>query len=199
MRKMLFKSDLQMYISLFLMTIMLILFIVIGTYDFNKEVDSDATRFSQLFTNVAEDNVFKFINATEANNIISGTHASGIILFGFKTNIWTSYYAEYINDVAKEMKIDEVHYYDFEKDRRENNGTYETIVNKLAVYATSNDYSKMDLYAPTLVVVKDGDVIAFLDETALRKGSVTPDVYWQDYQVNNFKNNLRIIFKEYRG
>lgn len=186
-----------MIIYIILMIIMLILFIVIGKHDFNKNINTEAEQFNQIFTNVPKENVFKFSNAQEVNNIINGKNNSGIILFGFKANSWTSYYAEYIDDVAREFGIKEVLYYDFENDRKENNGTYETIVNSLSVYTKYNDYNTSDLYAPTLLVVKNGEIILYDDSTAIRSGNYTPDIYWQDYQVEKFKSDLRIVFAEY--
>ena len=158
-KKKLFKSKLQMIVYLILVVIILILFIIIGKYDFNKDINTEAEQFHQIFTNVDKNNVFKFVNVTDVNNIISNDDINGIILFGFKSNEWTKYYAEYINDVANEVGVKEVFYYDFESDRKERNGTYETIVNNLSVYTKYDDYNTSDIYAPTLLVIKDGEVL----------------------------------------
>ena len=193
----LFKNKLQMIIYILLMIIILILFIVIGKHDFNKNISTEAEQFNQIFTNVPKENVFKFSNAQEVNNIINSKKSKGIILFGFKANNWTSYYAEYIDEVAKEMNINEVLYYDFESDRKDKNGTYETIVNSLSVYTKYTDYNTSEIYAPTLLVVKNGEILLYDDSTAVRSGNYTPDIYWQDYQIEDFKSTLRLVFAEY--
>lgn len=193
----LFKNKLQMIIYILLMIIILILFIVIGKHDFNKNISTEAEQFNQIFTNVPKENVFKFSNAQEVNNIINSKKSKGIILFGFKANNWTSYYAEYIDEVAKEMDIKEVLYYDFESDRKDKNGTYETIVNSLSVYTKYTDYNTSEIYAPTLLVVKNGEILLYDDSTAVRSGNYTPDIYWQDYQIEDFKSTLRLVFVEY--
>ena len=193
----LFKSRAQMIIYIILTIIIMVLFVVIGTHDFNPNIETEGEQFNQVFTNVEKDNVFIFGDVTDVNSIINGKSEDAIILFGFKNNEWTSYYAEYINDVAIELGIKKVIYYDFELDRKEKNGTYETIVNSLDVYVTFNDYNTADIYAPTLVVVKDGEVIAFINETSLRNGNVTPEIYWDQYKVEEFKSTLRTIFNEY--
>ncbi len=193
----LFKNKLQMIIYILLMIIILILFIVIGKHDFNKNISTEAEQFNQIFTNVPKENVFKFSNAQEVNNIINSKKSKGIILFGFKANNWTSYYAEYIDEVAKEMDIKEVLYYDFESDRKDKNGTYETIVNSLSVYTKYTDYNTSEIYAPTLLVVKNGEILLYDDSTAVRSGNYTPDIYWQDYQIEDFKSTLRLVFAEY--
>ena len=196
-KKKLFKSKLQMIVYLILVVIILILFIIIGKYDFNKDINTEAEQFHQIFTNVDKNNVFKFVNVTDVNNIISNDDINGIILFGFKSNEWTKYYAEYINDVANEVGVKEVFYYDFESDRKERNGTYETIVNNLSVYTKYDDYNTSDIYAPTLLVIKDGEVLLYDDSTAIRSGNYTPDIYWQDYQIEEFKSTLRLVFEKY--
>ena len=193
----LFKNKLQMIIYILLMIIILILFIVIGKHDFNKNISTEAEQFNQIFTNVPKENVFKFSNAQEVNNIINSKKSKGIILFGFKANNWTSYYAEYIDEIAKEMDINEVLYYDFESDRKDKNGTYETIVNSLSVYTKYTDYNTSEIYAPTLLVVKNGEILLYDDITAVRSGNYTPDIYWQDYQIEDFKSTLRLVFAEY--
>lgn len=193
----LFKNKLQMIIYILLMIIILILFIVIGKHDFNKNISTEAEQFNQIFINVPKENVFKFSNAQEVNNIINSKKSKGIILFGFKANNWTSYYAEYIDEVAKEMDIKEVLYYDFESDRKDKNGTYETIVNSLSVYTKYTDYNTSEIYAPTLLVVKNGEILLYDDSTAVRSGNYTPDIYWQDYQIEDFKSTLRLVFAEY--
>ena len=193
----LFKNKLQMIIYILLMIIILILFIVIGKHDFNKNISTEAEQFNQIFTNVPKENVFKFSNAQEVNNIINSKKSKGIILFGFKANNWTSYYAEYIDEIAKEMDINEVLYYDFESDRKDKNGTYETILNSLSVYTKYTDYNTSEIYAPTLLVVKNGEILLYDDSTAVRSGNYTPDIYWQDYQIEDFKSTLRLVFAEY--
>lgn len=193
----LFKNKLQMIIYILLMIIILILFIVIGKHDFNKNISTEAEQFNQIFTNVPKENVFKFSNAQEVNNIINSKKSKGIILFGFKANNWTSYYAQYIDEIAKEMDINEVLYYDFESDRKDKNGTYETIVNSLSVYTKYTDYNTSEIYAPTLLVVKNGEILLYDDSTAVRSGNYTPDIYWQDYQIEDFKSTLRLVFAEY--
>ena len=193
----LFKNKLQMIIYILLMIIILILFIVIGKHDFNKNISTEAEQFNQIFTNVPKENVFKFSNAQEVNNIINSKKSKSIILFGFKANNWTSYYAQYIDEVAKEMDIKEVLYYDFESDRKDKNGTYETIVNSLSVYTKYTDYNTSEIYAPTLLVVKNGEILLYDDSTAVRSGNYTPDIYWQDYQIEDFKSTLRLVFAEY--
>lgn len=192
-----FKSKLQMVVYLFLMILILVLFVIIGTHDFNKNITTEAEQFNLIYTEVPKENVYVFGNATDVNSIINGKNNSGIIFFGFPLNKWSHYYAKYINEVAEEYQIKDIIYYDFYDDRKELNGTYETIVNSLSTYTTFNDMNRADIFAPTLVVVKMGKVIAYLDETALREGNYTPEIYWNQNQIETFKNKLELVFREY--
>lgn len=196
-KKSLFKNKLQMIVYLILFVIIIILFIVIGKHDFNKNVSTESEMFHQIFNKVEKENVFKFVNVTDVNNVVNNKNGTGIILFGFANSEWTNYYAKYLNEAAKEIGIKEIMYYDFEHDREERNGTYETIVNSLSVYTKFDDYNTSDIYAPTLLVIKNGKIILYNDSTSIRDGSYNPEIYWNDYQIEEFKGNLRYAFKNY--
>ena len=64
-------------------------------------------------------------------------------------------------------------------------------------YTKYDDYNTSDIYAPTLLVIKDGEVLLYDDSTAIRSGNYTPDIYWQDYQIEEFKSTLRLVFEKY--
>ena len=188
-KKRFFKNKIQMVIYIIIFIICIFLFIVISKTDFNKNIDSDAKRFSSLYNLVPEDNLFIFSDATDVLNIINGR--SGVILMGFPSNKWTNYYANILNKVATDINLDKIYYYDFESDRSEANGTYETIVNNLKVYAPVNDLGKQNIAAPTVIVVKKGNIIGYFDETSIIKGVVTPEVYYNE-------NQKQLVYEEFK-
>ena len=191
----LYKSTAQMIIYTIIFIICLVLCIIIGTKDYSKDKLSDNLRFSSIYDKVSEDNVYKFATATDVLSIIN--NGSGIILMGFPLNKWTNDYAYIINDVAKEKNIKEIYYYDFLDDRENKNGTYETIVNELSVYTITDDLGKKNIYAPTLMVVKEGKVIGYFDDTAIMKGSTKPELYYTDGEVSRIKREIGLVFDEY--
>lgn len=193
-KKSLFKNKAQMIIYTITFIICIGLFIFIGQVDFEKG-ETEAVKFSHLYNLVEEDNLFVFSNANDVLSIINGR--SGIVLFGFPSNVWTNYTADILNDVAKEMNIDKIYYYDFLKDRDESNGTYETIVNRLSVYVPINDEGTKNLHAPTVLFVKNGEVIGYFDETSIIKGTVTPEVYYNDYQRGITYEGFKTAMIEY--
>ncbi len=190
----LFKNKLQMVIYFIIFAILIVAFIYIGMYDFNTELP-DNERFASEFNLVGEDNVFEYINATNALMVANGT--KGIVLFGTINSEWVNYYASIVNDVAKEVGIDKIYYYDFVKNREDNNGTYEAIVERLSNYVTYNDYGVAEIYAPSLLVVCNDEVLLFDTETSFREGNVAPSEYWNSFNINSKKAELKEIFQEY--
>ena len=190
----LFKNKLQMVIYFILFAILIVAFIYIGMYDFNPELP-DNERFAAEFNLVSEDNVYEYINASRALMVASG--AKGIVLFGSSNSNWVNYYASIVNDVAKEVGVDKIYYYNFIKNREDNNGTYEAIVERLSNYVTYNDYGVADIYAPSLLVVSGDEVLLFDTETSFRSSNIVPSEYWNTLNIENKKSELREIFKVY--
>ena len=190
-----FKNKIQMVIYILLFIIIISLFIYLGNLDYDKDSVEDNTKIANEVKLDDKNNVFKYVNHSEAYNVISGN--TGIVLFGHKNSKWLPYYANIVNDVAKEVGINTIYYYDFLEDRDANNGTYEAIVNKLANYVTYNDLSEGDMYSPTLVVVKDNEIIYYDDQTSVIKGNITPDDYWSDLNIGLKKSELTVVFNEY--
>lgn len=182
-KKNLFKSKTQMIIYTLLFLICISLFIVISKTDFTKHLDTDAERFHEIYPNVPVNNVYEFSNASEVLAILNGK--SGVILCGFAENIWTDYAAEILNNAAITLGLDKIYYYDFLSDREQNNGTYETLVNKLGSYINTFDKGTRDLQAPTVIVVKKGKVIGFFDETSIMKTGIKPSKYYDDTTRQN--------------
>ena len=189
----LFKNKWQMLVYCFLFVVLIGAFIYLGTLDYDDTLP-DNEEFSREFSLVSEDNVFEYVNATTALMVANGT--KGIVLFG-TSNEWVNYYANIVNKVAKEVGIDTIYYYDFVKNRQDNNGTYEAIVEKLSDYVTYNDYGNAEIYAPTLLVVGGDEVIFFDTETTFINGNIAPSEYWNSFNESSKMNELRNVFTEY--
>ena len=189
----LFKNKTQMVIYIILFCLLIYGFIYLGKKDYKVKV-SDNERFSSEFSLVSKDNVFKYVNATDARMVAKG--AKGIVLFGTK-NEWVNYYAYMVNKIAKEVGVKEIYYYDFTKNRKDNNGTYEDIVKNLSNYVTYNDKGVAEIYAPSLLVVSKDEVLLFDSDTSFIKGKTTPSTYWNSFTQGEKEQNLRAVFTEY--
>lgn len=189
----LFKNKFQMIIYLIIFGILIYLFIYLGTKDYNLEIP-DNERFASEFSLVSEDNVFKYVNVNEVRNVIA--ESNGIILFGTK-NEWVNYYASILNTAAQEMGISEIYYYEFLKNRQDNNGSYEDIVNTLEEYVTYNDRGIGEIYAPTLLIIHNNQIILFDSETAFINGKIDPSEYWTSFNEQQKVNEFKAAFQKY--
>lgn len=191
--KKMFKSKTQMVIYIIIFCLLIYAFIYLSKKEYKVELP-DNEKFSSMFSMVSTDNVFKIVNATEARMVSRG--AKGIVLFGTE-NEWVNYYAYIVNKIAKEVGIEEIYYYDFTKNRKDNNGTYEDIVKNLSNYVTYNDKGVAEIYAPSLLVVSKDEVLLFDSDTSFIKGKTTPSTYWNSFTQGEKEQNLRAVFTEY--
>lgn len=191
--KKMFKSKTQMVIYIIIFCLLIYAFIYLDKKEYKVELP-DNEKFSSMFSMVSTDNVFKIVNATEARMVSRG--AKGIVLFGTK-NEWVDYYAYIVNKIAKEVGVEEIYYYDFTKNRKDNNGTYEDIVKNLSNYVTYNDKGVAEIYAPSLLVVSKDEVLLFDSDTSFIKGKTTPSTYWNSFTQGEKEQNLRAVFTEY--
>lgn len=177
-----------------LFILIIIAFIYVGTKDFDTEVVIDNERFDQDYTNVSKDNVFKYVNAVEVYSMLND---NAIIFMGYPTNKWSGYYANILNEAAKASGIEEILYYDFYDDRENGNATYQSIVLSLTNYLLTLDDGSQEIYAPTLIIIKDGNIIGFDQETAFTKGNIDPEEYWDELRTGLKYNTFQTMFKEY--
>ena len=191
--KKMFKSKTQMVIYIIIFCLLIYAFIYLGKKEYKVELP-DNEKFSSMFSMVSTDNVFKIVNATEARMV--SRCAKGIVLFGTE-NEWVNYYAYIVNKIAKEVGVEEIYYYDFTKNRKDNNGTYEDIVKNLSNYVTYNDKGVAEIYAPSLLVVSKDEVLLFDSDTSFIKGKTTPSTYWNSFTQGEKEQNLRAVFTEY--
>ena len=188
-----FKSKTQMIIYLIVFCLLIYAFIYLGKKGYNVKLP-DNERFASEFSMVSEDNVFKYVSAVDARMV--SRKAKGIVLFG-TNNEWVDYYAYMVNKIAKEVGIKEIYYYDFTKNRKDNNGTYEDIVKNLSEYVTYNDKGVAEIYAPSLLVVSNDKVLLFDSETSFIKGKTTPSEYWNQQKTLEKEEMLRQVFTQY--
>lgn len=172
------------------------MFIYLGTKDYSVDIE-DNVKFSNEYKDISKNNIYVYAKEHEVLEMLNGK--SGIIFMGFSSNIWSHYYADYLNQVALTNGIDKIYYYDFKKDREMNNSTYLNIVKKLSDYLNVTDTGNSDLVAPTILIVKDGEIIYYDAEISTIKGNITPEEYFNDYKKNLLMANIDNAIKEYLG
>lgn len=186
------KSNIVKFI---IFCIMIYLFAILGTKDYQTDV-TDNIRFANEYKDISKNNVYVYANGNKILDVLNGK--SGIVFMAFPSNIWSHYYAEILNEVALENQVKEIYYYNFSKDRGLNNQAYLSIVEKLKNYLTINDLGKKNLSAPTVVVVKNGEILYFDNEIKNIKGDMKPENYFTDYRKNFLKINFDTALKKYK-
>ena len=189
------KKTNKRIIQIILFIIIIGAFIYIGSLDFSDKIDVDNEKFDHEYNNVNKDNVFKYTNALEVYNILK--NGTGIIFMGFPDNEWSGYYANMLNEAAKQLEIKTILYYDFYEDRSNGNATYQSIVLKLNNYIQVLDDGVKNIYAPMLILVKDGKIIAVDNETSIIVGDIKPEDYWDELRKELKINNLKLMLNDY--
>ncbi len=171
-------------------------FIYLGTKNYNAPIRklSDQESFTQEY-GITSDNLYAYKNAQDVLELLNT--GSGIIFFAFPENEWSHIYADILNEVAKTYEIEEIWYYNFKNDRSNNNYYYNNIVRILNAYVPVIDTGEKELYAPSFVIVKDGEIIGYDDETAIVSGDVTVDDYWTMEKQQRKKVELGILVQKY--
>ena len=195
-KKKFFKSKTQMIIYIILFVIFIALFVYFGTLENTTKKTSDSDKFKNEYKEVNEDNVFVYLNAAETLDYIKKDNI--LILFGMKNNSFVGNYANILNEVAKNVGIEKIYYYDLTEDRKIKNGTYQSIVNYLKDYAVSLDDGSKNIYAPSLLVKNDGIITYFDDEDAIVHGETNANDYFDNYRTNLKKITLKSVLEDYK-
>lgn len=155
----------------------------------DKKTVSDMEKFSAEYHEVAKNNVFVYRNIYEIINILE--KGTGIVYLGFPECKWCQRYTKYLNEVAMDMGISKIYYYNIREDRKLNTENYHKIVSILENYLQNDEEGNKRIYVPSVIALKKGEIVGFDDETAWdTKGFETPDEYWNTDEVNDLKEKL---------
>lgn len=153
--------------------------------------------FNNEYNLIDENNVFVYKSIDDI--LITLDKGTGIIFLGFPECSWCQNYVKYLNDVAVSKNIDIIYYYNFKSIRESNTEKYKKLVNRLDDYLFLDDTGSYRLYAPTLVIVKEGKILSFDNETSLMTNPILPNEYWTEEKINSFKEKIGNYFDEYLG
>lgn len=155
----------------------------------DKKTVSDMEKFSAEYHEVAKNNIFVYRNIDEIINILE--KGTGIVYLGFPECKWCQRYTKYLNEVAMDMGISKIYYYNIREDRKLNTENYQKIVSILENYLQNDEEGNKRIYVPSVIALKKGEIVGFDDETAWdTKGFETPDEYWNTDEVNDLKEKL---------
>ena len=160
--------------------------------DNNKEdveTPTDAQKFSEEYSSISDDNVFVYASFDEIIDVLDG--GSGIVYLGFPECKWCEAYVPYLNEVAEDVGISKILYYNIREDRSNNSENYQKIVELLDGYLTDDEEGNPRIYVPAVIFVNNGTIVGFDDETSLDTGGFTnPADYWSEEEVSDLKSRL---------
>ena len=150
---------------------------------------TDALKFAEEYTLVPDDNVFVYSDVDEIIDILE--NGTGVVYLGFPECQWCDQYVVYLNEVAKENGILEIHYYNIREDRSNNTENYQKIVALLEDYLEDDEDGNHRIYVPAVIFMNNGEIVGFDDETSLDTDDAsTPREYWTGERVANLKTRL---------
>ena len=155
----------------------------------------DNIRFSKEYGSVSEDNVFVYKNVDEIIKIME--HGTGVVYLGFPECPWCRAYVKYLNEVAEEVGIDEIYYYNILEDRTNNTEEYQKIVSILGDNLQYDKEGNYRIYVPNVSFHIDGEVIGNDYETSYdTHGLSSAAEYWTDEEVSELKEKLTIYMEK---
>lgn len=177
--------------------IIAVLILIGGTIFFitkNNE-EKDNIKFSKEYTEVGEDNVFVYRTAEEVIKLMK--HGTGVVYLGFPECPWCQAYVKYLNEVAKEVGIDKIYYYNILEDRSNNTKEYQEIVSLLEGNLEYDNEGNSRIYVPNVSFHVGGEIIGNDLETAYdTKGFEKPEEYWTEDEIKDLKDKLTTYMEE---
>ena len=168
------KKNIILLITAILVVIAIIIGVVIKLNDKPKE-KTDAEKFIDKIINILE----------------KGT---GIVYLGFPECPWCQTYVKYLNEVAMDLGIEKIYYYNIREDRSNNTEEYQKIVSILENYLQNDEEGNKRIYVPSVITLKKGEIVGFDDETAWdTKGFSTPEEYWTEDELKDLKEKLETM------
>lgn len=156
---------------------------------------ADAIKFKGEYEKVEEDNVFVYRSIEDIIKILE--NGKGIVYLGFPECPWCQAYVPYLNDVAKEVGISKIYYYNILNDRKEETDNYKKILELLGEYVEYDSEGNKRIYAPTVIFVDDGKIVGMDSETAKdTKGFKNPEDYWTEEEVKDLKDKLKSLAEQ---
>ena len=161
--------------------------------DDNKKEENnklaDAQKFAEEYTSVTEDNVFVYATAEEIIKVME--NGTGVVYLGFPECPWCQAYVVYLNEVAQEVGIEKIYYYNVMKDRNDNTEEYQKMVAILEKELEYDLEGNRRIYVPNVSFHVKGELIGNDLETAYDTHDLSdPAEYWTAEEVKDLKKKL---------
>ncbi len=179
----------------FLYALVILAFIYLGTKDYNLVTyASDGERFNGDYNEIPRNNPFVYLNSTELIELLN--NGSGIVFMGNKENVWSESYAKYLYEIASDIDVEKIYYYDVKKVKLLKNRNYYNIIKALEGKLIETDDSVNNLFSPSLYIIKDGEVVFYDNTTAVVNNDLEVDTYWDSSNIYKFKEKIITAINE---
>lgn len=191
-------SNKQNSIIVVIVSILCGVLIVLSSFNYKEKVIKDNIKFSKEYNLVSEDNVFVYKNIDEIIKIME--NGTGVVYLGFPECPWCQAYVKYLNEVALDVGIDKIYYFNIKEDRENNSDNYKKIVSILDSSLLYDSEGNKRIYVPNVSFHINGKLIGNDLETAFdTKGLSDPSEYWTEEEINELKDNLYLMMSKVYG
>lgn len=180
------KTD---YKKLGIVIILSVILIILSIFNRRDEIIKNKKNFKDEYTEVSENNPFVYRNIDEIIKIME--NGTGVIYLGFPECPWCQAYVKYLDEVASDVGIEKIYYFNILEDRKNNTPEYQKIVSILDEYLQYDDEGNKRIYVPNVSFHVNGKIIGVDYETSLdTHGLENPSEYWNEEEVNDLKTRL---------
>lgn len=174
----------------FVICLLLLVFIgIILFFVLRDDSTLDNVRFANEYSSVGENNVFVYKDINDIIKIME--HGTGVVYLGFPECPWCQAYVKYLNEVAIDVGIDKIYYYNILADRTNNTDNYKKIVSILGDNLQYDMEGNYRIYVPNVSFHVNGKVIGNDYETSLdTRGLSSADEYWTTEEVLDLKERI---------
>lgn len=188
------KNVLLVGVILLIVVIVAIVLLVLNREP-KEKIETDAEKFSKEYTEVDKNNVFVYRDTDQIINILE--KGTGIVYLGFPECPWCQRYSKYLNEVALDLGVEKIYYYNIREDRSNNTEEYQKIVAIIEDYLQYDEEGNKRIYVPSVIALKKGEIVGFDDETAWdTKGFDDPQEYWTEDEVKDLKDKIEVMIAE---
>ncbi len=155
----------------------------------------DNIKFSKEYTEVSSDNVFEYKTIDEIIKIME--NGTGVVYLGFPECPWCQAYVKYLNEVAKEVGIEKIYYFNIFEDRKNNTEKYQKIVSLLTGELQYDNEGNERIYVPNVSFHINGELVGIDFETSLDTHELSdPKEYWTEEEINELKDTLTPLMEK---
>ena len=162
--------------------------------DDKNEVNNDALKFKEEYSEVSDDNVFVYRDINEIIKILE--NGTGVVYLGFPECQWCQAYVVMLDEVAREEGLEKIYYFNILEDRKNNTEEYQKIVSILKDNLLFDEEGNKRIYVPDVTAVLKGEIIGHNNESSVVDGTQTPEEYWDEEKVKTLKSQLRNMISQ---